>query len=65
MRKRFCREVSPLTISMDDLETDKVFAKKAMSALLALPSTGGEAMAIFKRPPCSPTIADRLAPGWA
>lgn len=54
-----------MTISMVDLETDKVFAKKAMSALLALPSTGGEAMAIFKRPPCSPTIADRLAPGRA
>ena len=60
---RFRLEVSPLSIETEDLETPKVLAKKAMRAELAFPSTGGEAMAIFRRPPCSPTTADLLAPG--
>ena len=63
IRNRFCREVSPPTMEMADFGSASFLAKKAIRALLALPSTGGDAIAILSRPPCSPTMADLLAPG--
>ena len=61
----FSREVSPLARVTARRGTPSALATNAISASLALPSTGGAAMRILSAAPCSPATALFFAPGCA
>ena len=63
MRTTLSRDVAPRTIVTRASGTSNASARKARSAALALPSTGGAASATLVRAPCTPATAVRRAPG--
>jgi|GEM_PF-5611364 len=59
----FSREVAPEQMVMDRWGVFKVFERKRISSLLALPSTGGAANRILSQLSSAPAISEREALG--
>src|SRR5579859_2318030 len=58
------RLVAPLAMVTEERGISKIPARNSITALLALPSTGGAVREIFRASPAMPVIAVRLARGW-
>ena len=63
IRRRLSRLFAPAIKLIWDLATSNLFARKLIKWMLALPSSGGAVIRIFRISLAIPTILSLLAPG--